>query len=158
MSDRARDWLVAAACCEGPRPAATFADLPRQHQRQIVRIAAATAAAAAYFIVLAIHVRPVPSRSLLTAAALPNTPPVPRPALLDARPIAAIDPPSSQPGAARAARASGLYELAAVGKPSADDRATGTTARQERRGNVFSRFFRGVRRSLQPAAVKADSL
>jgi len=67
MADLAGNWLTAAACSTGPRPAATFAELPRQHQDEVVRLGFAAAAAVAYFVTLAVLARPIPSRSLAAA-------------------------------------------------------------------------------------------
>jgi hypothetical protein len=160
MPARATDWLVAAACCEGPRPPATFADLPAQNRGEIVRIALVSTAAAAYFVTLGILTQPIPSRSLLTPGALLRVPPA-RSALPPARVAVRADPvePAS-PRSVRAqhARTRAAYEAAAVADvPGSGDRAAAKGARQPRR-NFFSRFLRGVFGGGQPAAAKADSL
>ena len=75
MSARAVDWLNAAACFSGPQPPATFADLPKQHQDDMLRLGFVAVMAVAYFVTLAIMTQPIPSRSLVAPSTLPIAPP-----------------------------------------------------------------------------------
>src|SRR5262249_22428267 len=119
MPERAGDWLMAAACCEGPQPAGTFSDLPRKHQGEMVRFAGVAAASSAYFITLWILAQPIASRSLLTPTTLPSAPAA-RSALLDARLTVPVEAPSPRPQRARATLASATIELAALREPVGD--------------------------------------
>jgi len=157
MAERVADWLSAAACCEGPRPSATFSDLPRKHQDEILRAAVVATAAAAYFITLGILARPIPSRSLRAHAALPAAT-APQPVSNQAWAIHVADAasrrPTSQP--AQTMRPPEMA-LAVVPEPvrESDGHSAGSP-RVERSRNIFSRFFRGVWRSVQPTTVRAD--
>src|SRR5262249_4505885 len=157
MPERAGDWLMAAACCEGPQPAATFADLPRKHQGEMVRFAGVAAASSAYFITLWILAQPIASRSLLTPTTLPSAPAA-RSALLDARlTVPAGAPPPGRQGA-RALWPAAPSGPGAFGAPggAAVPRAA-VPGGPERRRTAFSRFSRGVGRSIQPPpAGRAD--
>jgi hypothetical protein len=160
MPARATDWLVAAACCEGPRPPATFADLPAQNRGEIIRIALVSTATAGYFVTLGILTQPIPSRSLLTPGALLRVPP--RSAVFHtgrAVPAEPVAPAQARSLRAQAARTRAVYETAAAADVrGGGDRAAAKGARQPRRGNFFSRFLRGVFGGGQPAAARADSL
>ena len=148
MADLAGDWLTAAACSTGPRPAATFSELPQQHQDEVVRLGFAAAAAITYFVTLAILARPIPSRSLAANAILPNGA-LQRSALLEGPPAAVTLSLPSRTAALPDARPA--VELPAAREP---DRPTPAVRR-----NPVSRFFRGIWRGVQaPARKAADSL
>jgi hypothetical protein len=154
MADRVGDWLVAAACREGPQPRATFADLPQQHKREFVRFAIVAAASTASFIALWALSQPIRGRNLRSDATLPHGAAARSP-LLEARLAAPIEVPSPAPLRPRATRPRATVQLASLREP-----VVGGAAPQERRRNVFSRFFRGVWRTIQPSSGKAtaDSL
>jgi len=155
MADGTLGWMTAAKCCEGPRPGTTFADLPRRDRREIVRVAIVSAAAATYIVTLGIFTKPIPSRNLLSGVVLPSAP-EPRPALPAARPEAPIDPVS--PPSTGTEPAGAGYEAAGMRAPAhAVTRAAGKSTQRQRRGNVFSRFFRGIARGVQPGAGKANT-
>jgi hypothetical protein len=134
--------------------------LPLQHQDEIVRFAFVAAATIAYGIILGILLRPIGSRSLVTHAALPAAAP-PRPSLLEARAIPPVAPPlSPRSPRGRTGPARSDAQFVAVQAMTMDpNRRTAVPApRSERRSNIFSRFFRGVWRSVQSPAVKTESL
>ena len=158
MADGNVGWMVAAKCGADPRPVPTFADLPRQDKRELVRVAIVSAAAAAYFVTLGMLTRPIPSRTLLGGAALPDAP-APRSALLDAHRArrALVDPAPVRVPAAPLAAARVSYEPAAARTPAgARTRPPARSGRPER-GGFFSRFFRKITGGGQPAASKADT-
>jgi len=160
MAERAGDWPGAAACCEGPRPQATFADLPLHHQDHIVRFAFVAAASLAYGITLGVLLRPVASRSLVSHAPLPAAAP-PRTAVLDATAIAPAPPARPRSVTPRPLRTQPVLaeaELVAVTPQREPDRRTAAPPRQERRGNIFTRLLRGVWRTVQTPVLKADLL
>ncbi len=148
MRDRTSEWIVAASCCEGPAPHATFADLPREHQREMMRFAVTAAASTAFFIAVAIIARPLPSRSMAAGATLPT--------LTAPRDLLPRHPPLREPPP-RELRASVRYQLASVHSTrSRLERRVVIAERQEQRRNLFSRFFRSVIRSFQPDARTID--
>jgi len=156
MTDGRVEWMAAAKCSERPQPGTTFSDLPRQDRREIVRVAVVSAAAAGYLMTLGIFGRPIPSRNLLRGADLPSAP-VPRSELLEVRDTSSIELDPRPLGAQRT-RARAGYEAAAVGTSAgAATRKAGKAAEKERRGNFFSRLFRGVARTIQPGVSKADT-
>ena len=159
MADREQDWLVAAACRQEPQRRATFADLPRQHQRELVRFAIVAAASTASFIVLWALSQPIRGRNLRSDATLPAAASGRSP-LLDARLATPIEARATTPLRPRASRPRAGIQLAAYRELDTDaNQRVGGSAPPERRGNVFSRFFRGVWRSLTPSSGKAaDSL
>lgn len=160
MAGPARDWIGAASYCEGPRPVATFADLPRKQQHEMLRFVFAAALSTTYFIALALLARPLHSRSLVGHTALPDAT-IERAAMLDMRPVASFDPPR------RSLRDHGVkrratLQLASLSEPLVDDRPTvddsptvSDSPRPERRRNIFSRFFR-VFHSSSPVVVKGS--
>jgi hypothetical protein len=152
MAEGARDWLVAAACCE-ERPAATFADLPRHHQDELVRVGFIAAASVAYFITLAILTLPIPSRNLATAVTLPAAT-APRSTLLEALLLEAA---SARVVPAPAARPRATVALAAEGDSIANPAPPAAAAPRPERRNPVSRFFRGVWRGVRGPG-KSDSL
>jgi len=164
MADLAGNWLTAAACSTAPRPqpAATFGELPQQHQDEVVRLGFAAAAAVAYFVTLAVLARPIPSRSLAAHTMLPNGLPQ-RSALLATRTVPARVAPSPltpvisdvRPAVQLpAAREQVANAAAPVDSATRDDRPTPAVRR-----NPVSRFFRGIWRGVQaPARKAADSL
>src|SRR3954465_15704282 len=100
MTDRQQGWLTAASCHEGPAPTARFADLPHEHQNEIVRVGLLAAASTAFFIGVGMILTPLPSRNLASHAVLPHAMPV-RPAVLEARltvPAADVAPPRALRG------------------------------------------------------------
>jgi hypothetical protein len=79
MTSQARDWMGAASCSEGPRRTIRFSDLPRKHQREVLRLTVTAAMSVAFFIVLVVVPRTLSSRSLASRVALldPQTRAVP---------------------------------------------------------------------------------
>lgn len=152
MASRAQDWMAAASCCEGPRPAATFADLPRAHRDEFLNFALVAAVSSAFFITLAIVIRPLPSRSLASRGVLPEPSPA-RASTLDTWSNAG----TPDAGAAATQRARGAlprYELAGLRSHPA---SAAPALRGARRGNVFSRFLRGIIGRPSPTAtLKTD--
>jgi hypothetical protein len=143
--------MSAASCCEGPRPAATFADLPRAHRDELLNFALVAAVSSAFFVTLAILARPLPSRSLAARGVLPEPSPA-RAAALDARLNATGSGPV--PTTASRSRSSLRYELASFRATSA---SAAPASRRMRRGNAFSRFLRGILgRPASPPALKTD--
>jgi hypothetical protein len=134
MADTRQDWLVAAACCESPRPAVTLADLPRVHRDELIRFALVAAAASVFFITVTILLRPLPSRSLASAGALPHQ--IPPAGVF---PVRLQNPSGARPPQTSRRRAESLP--AASETVSVEERPTAAPPR--RRGGV-SRFFRGV--------------
>jgi hypothetical protein len=158
MQDRAEDWIAAARCHAGPRIEATFADLPDAHQDEMVRFGLLAAASSAFFIALGMMLTPLPSRSLTSFAALPHPVPMRAP-LLETRLASTTETIPAAPARPRSVRLRPSFELAALQAPIAT-RPTAAPAREERRRNVFSRFFRSlVRRNNnpQPVSIKADA-
>lgn len=147
MADPTEGWMAAAACREGPRRAVTFRDLPEQQQSEVVRLALFAAATTAYFVSAAIAGLPLASRSLAAHATLPAAA-QPRVVMVDAR--AADIVPVPRAPKKRAAPPRAHVEVAALRDP-ADAEATPSPSTSPRR-NVFSRFFRGLLRSVEPAA------
>jgi hypothetical protein len=143
MEAGAQDWMTAAACAEGPRPRVTFADLPPQHQEELVRLALVAAAATAYFVTLVLLSNPLPSRSLAARAALPD-PTGTRPIVLEARlERATVDVVPARPRTSRPRPAVGLADLR---EPVVSTPATSSAPRR----NPFSRFLRGVLHAVAP--------
>jgi hypothetical protein len=103
VESQARDWIGAAACCEGPRPGARFGDLPRPHKQELLRLAAAALMSIAFFILVAISSRVLASRSLAARVALPQAVAARAASLqmeVNVRPASLTDPddrPSSRP-------------------------------------------------------------
>jgi len=161
MASHAQDWIVAASCCEGPRPTATFADMPRKHKSELLRFAFVAALSATFFATLAILARPIPSRSFAANVALPN-PVLPRPELRQATLVASIDAPSPRPLRTHSLRtrpshARAGFQVASLREAPADDVKAGyIPVTQERRSNVFSRFFRTVFRGTPSAVARTD--
>jgi hypothetical protein len=156
MASPAPDWIGAASCCEGPRPAATFGDLPRAHQREMVRFAVAAALTTAFFLMLGALTRSLPSRSL-AARAVPPDAEASHVALLDARPITPRGRSSPRSPLERAARSRPTNQLALLSEPPGDDSRTAPAApRPERRRNIVSRFFVGVFRGASTANPRPD--
>jgi hypothetical protein len=154
MGERTGDWLTAAACSAGPRPAATFADLPRQHQDEVVRLGFTAAAAVAYFVTLGILARPIPSRSLQAHTVLPAAA-APRFELPVWQRVDAVGAARPLPSPGVRPRAASELATAQTPAATAERRAVDAPPPQPRR-NMFSRFFRGVWRSVTPAAGKAN--
>jgi hypothetical protein len=144
MASRAPDWIGAAWCCEGPRPTATFADLPRAHQREILCLAIAATLSASYVLAFGVPARPIPSRSLIARVTLPNAA-VARATVPDEQQLTRIDAPASRPLHPRPARQSAAVQLVSLRESAVDDRPTESARTPpERRRNVFSRIFHGV--------------
>jgi hypothetical protein len=146
--------MVAASCQQGPTPAATFGDLPRAYRDDLLRFALVAAASSAFFITLAIVMRPLPSRSMAGEVSLPEPLP-PRSNRMDAR--LQSNPPGPQVVRAlrpRAARP--RYELATFEEPAVDVRRA-APARPGRRGNAFTRLLRNILGRPAPATtLKTD--
>ena len=148
MSNGAQDWMSAARCHDVSRTEPGFSALPPRYQRDVLcmgLMALGTIAFAAGAVLLA---KPLPSRTLASAAPLPHGA-AGRGRLVETSSFRAAPPPIAL-GPRRQIRASGTsLDLASVG-PAAVDPAP-------RRRSIFSRFFRGVWRSVQPVGVKADA-
>lgn len=144
--------MAAASCCEGPRPAATFADLPRAHRDELLNFALVAAVSSAFFVTMAILMRPLPSRSLAARVDLPESSPSRAVALDTSRDGTPPEPTAVAAPRSRAARP--RYQLTAFQSPA----ASGAPAtRRPRRGSVFSRFLRGILGRPSPApALKSD--
>jgi hypothetical protein len=162
MASDARDWIGAAPRCEGSWPAATFTDLPRKSQWELMRLAFAATLSTAYFVAAAVLARPLPSRSLAAHIILPEATVVPA-ALPDVSLDASVSleasvvAPSQLPMLERAMRQGPTMKLASLHKPLADDSPmVPAPPRSERRRNIFSRFFRGVFHGTSAAAAGAD--
>ena len=143
MAHGAHDWLAAAACAEGPRLEVTFADLPRQHRGELVRFVAVAAASVTYFVTLAMLGAPLPSRSLAAGAALPHAGPSRAPVLEARLAQAAVEPAPLRP---RSSAARPAVRLAALREPVGGPPSLKSSPRR----NPFSRFFRGVLRTVTP--------
>ena len=144
MPDGHATWLTAAACTMAPPPSTRFGDLPPKHRKDLVRLGFLSAIAFGYTIAICILAQPIPSRSLHTHVALPHGA-VPHSPLMDAL---FVEPPVA-PRTSNVLRTGGHSAdagLKAVAVSVADEpRTQPPTAR---RGNVFSRFFRGVWRTV----------
>jgi len=150
MASDARDWIGAATPCEGSWPAATFTDLPRKSQWELMRLAFAAALSTAYFVGAGLLARPLPSRSLAQVI-LPEATVMPA-ALPDMNLDASIVGPSPLP-VERAVRQRATVKLASLNQSIAEDySAVPTPSRSERHRNLFSRFFRGVFHGTSPVA------
>jgi hypothetical protein len=147
MSDPANTWIDAASCCEGPRPAASYADLPREHRAELLRFTAIAAGASAFFVALLVLVRPLPSRNLAAHVSLPEPPPLRAVSIAPEQMMVDAPRPLRRPARARAA-----YRLAAVEE-------TVAAPEPPRRRNVFSRFLRTLARTVQasPRSVEPSS-
>jgi hypothetical protein len=152
MANQAQHVLVSASGGERPRSAATFADLPAAHRDELIKFALVAAGWSAFLITLALLARPLPSRSLSPAAALPHGTTPPGDALVAARVQPAVDLRPSQSLRRRsvdAPRAS--YQAVSVEEDDA------VPAPAQRRGHAVTRFFRTVFRwTAQPPTAKAD--
>jgi hypothetical protein len=146
MPDVTRDWMAAAACTEGPRPEVTFADLPQQHQSEVVRLALVAAATVAYFVTAVTLAPPLSSRSLAAPAPLP-VPARSRPVAPEGRTIDS----SPAPRPLRKPTVQSRDGAQAVDSRDAPPDASAARLTASRR-NIFSRFFRGLLRGVAPAA------
>ena len=161
--------MAAVACAQPPRRTVTFADLPPQHQREVVRVSLAAAATSALFITLAIVTRPIPSRSFVATGTVPYFIVTPQPVRIVTAPAAAAVASLAVPDAFTAHNPGGMAPLRvstvrprdgvllASLRESPDITRSESSPDRKRRRNVFSRFFRGMLRGFQPAAVKADA-
>jgi hypothetical protein len=144
MPDGHGTWLTAAACTMAARPSPSFGDLPPTHRTELVRLGFLSAIAFGYTIGMCILAQPIPSRSLHAHAALPHGD-VPRSPLMEAL---LVDPPVA-PRTTTALRTSerpaGMRLKAVAVSDAGEARPQPRTAR---RGNAFSRFFRGVWRTV----------
>src|SRR5437764_875341 len=157
MLCQAGDWMAAVACAQAPRRAVTFADLPPQYRRDLLRISLASSVTSAIFVALAILAHPLPSRSFVSASAAPNAVVAPAP-LRSAVPSLAAAVALPRPSRAAAMRPRAAIQVAALREvQAAAPPPSAEPPRPDRRRNVFSRFFRGVLRGFQPAVVKADT-
>jgi hypothetical protein len=148
MVERADGWMVAAACSEGPRAQRPFVRLPRAYRQEMLHFALVAAASSAFFVALAMLLRPLPSRSLAAHGRLPASSST-RAAALEARLALATDAPP--PPRLRRRPAPQRSEVA-VAAMAADPIPAASPVR---RRNVFSRFFRGMLARTAPT-VKAD--
>lgn len=146
MPDGHATWLTAAACTMAPRPSPGFGDLPPTHRKELVRLGFLSAVAFGYTIAICILAQPIPSRSLHAHAALPHGD-VPRSPLMDAL---FIDPTVSprSPDARKANRRPADAGLKAVAVAVTEAGEPRPQPRAPRRGSVFSRFFKGVWRTV----------
>jgi hypothetical protein len=151
MTSQARDWMAAASCSEGPRPTIRFADLPRQHQHEILRLTATAAGSIAFFIAVSVIPRTLSSRSLVSGVVLLDPPA--RTAVLDppARPAGLTSPAPTPPPAAHGhARLSGRSQTANTPPPAAEEPVaieTPAIPPPERHRNPLSRLVRAVFRT-----------
>jgi hypothetical protein len=150
MESRSQDWIDAASCHTGPRTAATFADLPDAYRADMLRVVLAAAATTACLVLLGALLSRLPSRNLAAPVLLPH--PVPaRGSLLESHlSIASLEasPAPARPRPMRAQAAVALTPAAASPQ---------TSSAPERKGNIFSRMFRGLTRRNTPApAIKAN--
>lgn len=142
MPDGHATWLTAAACTMTPAPPPRFGDLPPQHRKDIVRLGFLSAIAFGYTIATCILAQPIPSRRLHTQVALPHADP-PRSGLMEAL----MEPPT--PARTLPAHTSGRVAPAAVRPVAVSSTEALPQPRSGRRGgNVFSRFFKGVWRTV----------
>jgi hypothetical protein len=146
MAEGTCDWMTAAACSEGPRLEVTFADLPEHHQSEIVRLVLVAAATTAYFVAAMAFGQPLASRNLTASARLP-APGQPRPVVIEVR--AADTPPPPRASKRHTVQPSDAVEVVAF-RDAGPDAPPARPASPRR--NVFSRFFRGLLRSVGPAA------
>lgn len=156
MAGRARDWIGAASCCEGPKPATWFGDLPRAHQREMLRFAAAAVLTTAFFVTLGVLTGSLPSRSL-AARAVPPDAEVPHVALLELGPVTPRGRSSPRSPLVRAARSRVKNQVASLEEPPVDygTQAAPAAPGPERRRNIFSRFL-GVFRGASTANPRPD--
>jgi hypothetical protein len=143
MTDGHATWPNAAACTTASPQPARFGDLPREQRKDIVRLGFLSAIAFAYTLAMAILAQPIPSRSLHPHSALPHGA-VPRSPLMEAL---LVPPPVTQEktvAARRPAHAEPVLRPVAVPDPE----ATNPQARMPRKGNAFSRFFKGIWRTV----------
>jgi len=152
MESRSQDWITAASCHSGPRPVATFADLPEAHQADMMRVVLAAAATTAFLILIGLLMSRLPSRSLAAPVVLPH--PVPaRGTLIESHlsaTFATAPSPSPSPSLERTRAVPSQRAIALAAAPA--EPAPGA----ERRGNILSRFFRAFARRPAASAVKAD--
>ncbi len=169
MANHPHDWIVAASCCEGPRPRVTFADMPPRHRRDLVVVGFAAALSSAYFVTLGILLQPIPSRSLAGTVLMPHT----AASLTQLRDVAPVVLPgaSRRPLRVRATQPRPVTELASTrgrrplsavqlasyrelpgdGGETRPDGQTGG-----KRPNLLGRFFHGVLRAVQPVGLNPD--
>lgn len=168
MASPARDWIGAASCCEGPRPAATFADLPRAHQREMLRFATAAVLSTAFFLTVGILTRVLPSRSLAARVGVLDAS-VAHPVMMDMRQASTFEARPMRPMREHLARrpAGPVADEPLTDQPAAYEPVTyqpvayqipPTTEPPppERRKNIFSRIFHGVFRTAAVVAPKPD--
>jgi len=147
MASSPQDWIVAASCCEGPRPGVTFAEMPREHRREMLAGAFAAALSTAYFVTLGILlVRPIPSRSLAAPVPMPN--PAPADVVsVEPNPIIALATPRRE----RLPRPLAAVRLTSVDAlPVVDVHPASIAPEAERRPGLLGRIVHGVRRVVQP--------
>jgi hypothetical protein len=156
MASPAHHRIGAESSRECPTPAPTFGDLPRAHQREILRFAAAAALTTAFFLTLGLLTRWLPSRSLAARAVLPDAE-ASHVALLDPLPIPPHARPSPRSPLERAARSRAKSQLASLREPPGDDTQTApATTEPGRRRNIFRRLFLGVFRGASTANPRPD--
>jgi len=144
MAGRPQDWIVAASCCEGTRPCVTFADMPREHQRDMFLVLFAAVLSSAYFITLGLLLQPIPSRSLAAPVLLPNAV-VSSGAVVAAAIVRSPDPsPRSRHAAQRPLPAIQLASI--IELPGGQSRPRAGGAGQQRRRSLAGRWLRGVLR------------
>jgi hypothetical protein len=142
MASRA-DWMDAASCYEGPRPSAGFADLPREHRREMIVGALAAVLSTLFFLELGILLQPIPSRSLVAHVFLPNVT-TPHRGLIDAPSDRSMEQMS------RASMRNVVSQVPAVQRASVHavwphgTRTSGIRARQGVPRNLLSRFVHGL--------------
>jgi len=137
-------------------PAATFASLPLEHQREMRRMMLAAALSVVLVVAVAILTRPIPSRNMGAYVLLPSAAAARNPVLeatLTATPAIAVAPVS-----ARRARLTPRREAVSVvaASDAADDDLPAPSAvpAGPHHRNIFSRFFRTVLRGVQTGPVK----
>jgi hypothetical protein len=169
MANHPHDWIVAASCCEGPRPRVTFADMPPRHRRDLVVVGFAAALSSAYFVTLGILLQPIPSRSLAGTVLMPHT----TASLAELRDTAPVVPPGAsrrplrmratqprpvaEPASARGRRPLSAVQLASYRELPADGGETRPDGQAGgKRPNFLGRFFHGVLRAVQPVGMNPD--
>jgi hypothetical protein len=141
MPDGHATWLTAAACTMAPARATRFNDLPPEHRKDIVRLGFLSAVAVAYTLAMCILGQPIRSRSLDAEVPLPHAV-MSRSGLMEAltAPAPVVAPRTT---------------IALRGTGRATNEAERLVPQPEtvRRGNVFSRFFKAIRRCVSPRPV-----
>jgi len=147
MASRA-DWMDAASCYEGPRPAAGFADLPREHRREVLTGALAAVLSTLFFVELGILLQPIPSRRLEAHVLLPTVT-TPRPLLIDARVDRSMEQTSRSSMRTVVSSGPAAHRASVVAVSARGDRTFGMRAGPGVPRNFLSRFVHGLIRGAE---------